>query len=233
MNLLIVAATFFEIRPFLDRLSPNGMIGEHLFQFRYQELNIDALVTGVGMVNTSYHLGRQLTLKKYDLVVNAGVAGTFRKEIPLGTVAHITADSIPEFGAEDGDRFISIFELGFFDPDSPPFTNGKLCSSVDVPPTTADLDFLNKLPRLTGITSNTIRGSASSVARIRQLADADVESMEGAAFLFACLSEGIPCIQLRSISNLVEKRDKSKWDLPLALKNLNHVLWRLLIEKNQ
>jgi futalosine hydrolase len=63
-----------------------------------------------------------------------------------------------------------------------------------------------------------------SIARIKQISPADVESMEGAAFLFACLSEHIPCLQIRSVSNRVEERDKSRWRLELALKNLNTVL---------
>jgi futalosine hydrolase len=48
--------------------------------------------------------------------------------------------------------------------------------------------------------------------------------MEGAAFHFACLQEKIPFLQLRCISNYVEVRDKSKWNIPLAVKNLNQVL---------
>ena len=31
----------------------------------------------------------------------------------------------------------------------------------------------------------------------------------------------IPCLQIRSVSNKVEKRDLQKWDIDLAVKNLN------------
>jgi len=51
-----------------------------------------------------------------------------------------------------------------------------------------------------------------------------VESMEGAAFHYACLLEKIPFFQLRSISNYVEVRDKSKWKIPLAIQQLNENL---------
>jgi len=44
--------------------------------------------------------------------------------------------------------------------------------------------------------------------------------MEGAAFFYACLLEGITCTQIRTISNKVEKRNKDNWDIPLAVKNL-------------
>jgi futalosine hydrolase len=54
--------------------------------------------------------------------------------------------------------------------------------------------------------------------------------MEGAAFLFACLSEKIPCAQIRSISNYIEKRDKSRWNVKLALDNLNKSLMEIIRE---
>jgi futalosine hydrolase len=45
--------------------------------------------------------------------------------------------------------------------------------------------------------------------------------MEGAAVFYVCLNENIPVLQIRSISNYVEDRDTTKWDIPLAIKQLN------------
>jgi len=55
--------------------------------------------------------------------------------------------------------------------------------------------------------------------------------MEGAAFHYACLKEKVPYAEIRSISNYVEKRDRSKWNIPLAIKNLNDFFIVLLNEK--
>ncbi len=49
---------------------------------------------------------------------------------------------------------------------------------------------------------------------------AEVESMEGAAFHYVCLQQKINFLQLRSISNRVGERDKSKWKLKRQLKTL-------------
>ena len=87
------------------------------------------------------------------------------------------------------------------------------------------LGVMSNLPTVKAITSNTVRGNAASIARIQNISRADIESMEGAAFFFACLSEKIPCLQVRSVSNMVEERDKSRWSLDLALKNLNRILF--------
>jgi futalosine hydrolase len=55
-----------------------------------------------------------------------------------------------------------------------------------------------------------------------------VESMEGAALHYVCLSEKIPFLQLRGVSNYAGERNKSKWKLKEAIGNLNKELIRLL-----
>ena len=41
----------------------------------------DVIVTGVGMVNTTFSLTKILSKKSYELVINMGVAGSFSNEI--------------------------------------------------------------------------------------------------------------------------------------------------------
>jgi futalosine hydrolase len=48
-----------------------------------------------------------------------------------------------------------------------------------------------------------------------------IESMEGAAFFYACRQAGVPCMQIRAVSNYVEKRNRDNWQIGLAVKNLN------------
>jgi futalosine hydrolase len=45
--------------------------------------------------------------------------------------------------------------------------------------------------------------------------------MEGAAFFYACEEANVDGLQVRAISNYVEKRNKENWNLALAVKNLN------------
>jgi len=42
------------------------------------------------------------------------------------------------------------------------------------------------------------------------------ENMEGAAVALVCHKHGLPLLELRGISNLVEDRDPRRWDLPAA-----------------
>jgi hypothetical protein len=55
-----------------------------------------------------------------------------------------------------------------------------------VPPHAA----IGTLPRVNGITVNTVHGNQDSIARVVDRVKPDVESMEGAAFMYACLMSG-------------------------------------------
>lgn len=225
MHLLFVAATFFEVRPLFDKLRLIGKSSALLSTYKFRDIPVDLLIPGVGMVPTAYHLGRQLSIQSYDLVINAGIAGTYNASLPLGAVVNVTEECIPEFGAEDGTKFLSVFELGLADPDEWPYRNGKLINYSNFEPLGS---YLETLIAVKGITTNTVKGSAESIARMRSQSNADIESMEGAAFFYAAAMAGNPFYQIRSISNLVEERDKSRWNLKLSLKNLNNSLEEIL-----
>ena len=79
-----------------------------------------------------------------------------------------------------------------------------------------------------GITVNTVHGSDPTIAAIRQRYDPDVESMEGAAFMYASLIAGVPFAQVRSVSNAVERRNRGAWKLDQAIEALGAESLRLL-----
>ena len=231
MRILIVAATAFEIRPLADKLPLISHESEFLTTHLHNRSTVDILIPGVGMVLTAWHLGKLLASRKYDFAINAGIAGAFDLNMKIGSVVNVTEDCITELGAEDGDNFISIFDLGLMDPDQLPYRGGRLVNTTKIKSSVVD-----GLPSVVGSTVNTIherRTGGQADGRTGGRADErsiDVESMEGAAFLYGCLSENIPCVQVRSISNYIEERDKSRWNVKLALDNLNKTLLEILRE---
>jgi futalosine hydrolase len=85
-----------------------------------------------------------------------------------------------------------------------------------------------ELASVDGLTGNISHGAPESIARISSGFDPDVESMEGAAVFYVCLHEKVPFLEIRAISNFVESRDTTKWDIPLAIENLTDELYRFL-----
>lgn len=222
MKILLVAATRAEIAPFADRISNSQQADQ--VQLNHHELDI--LITGVGMVATAYTLGRHLSLNHYDLAINAGIAGSFDFTIAIGEVVQINEDVFAELGAEDGDEFISLKELGFGD------INYSAVPGRDYENDIQKLAHNFKIPdhikNVKAITVNKVHGHEFSIAKTLSRVSAQVESMEGAAFFYACNETSTPCLQIRSISNYVERRNKEKWNMPLAIAKLNDLLYRML-----
>jgi futalosine hydrolase len=199
MKTLVVAATLDEVRDIYKHFG----LKESPFA---EALNFDILITGVGMTATAFALGRKLQ-SRYTQVLNLGIAGAFDRNIALGELVYITSDLFSELGAEDGLEFISIDALGF--------------GSARVEAKAIDNPHLNGLQHGRGITVNTVHGETESIEKVIERYHPTVESMEGAAVLYACAQCGIPAIQVRSISNYVETRNRDNWKIGLAIKNLN------------
>lgn len=54
------------------------------------------------------------------------------------------------------------------------------------------------------------------------------ENMEGAAIAHICRLYGIPFVEIRGISNIVENRNKEKWDIKLAAENCQKTVLHFL-----
>ena len=68
-------------------------------------------------------------------------------------------------------------------------------------------------------------GTKTTIEKRIKKFKADIETMEGAALHYVCLQNNIPFLQIRTISNYVEIRNKDNWNIPLALqKNADAVL---------
>jgi futalosine hydrolase len=216
MRLLVVAATAAEITPLLAAVAPLEPIRPRLSRGRHAGREIDVVITGVGMVPTAALVGRMLALETYDVALNFGLCGTFDQELELGSVVNVVSDRLSEAGAEDGEQFLTLQEMGLVGPSEFPYQDGALFNRL--PP---DNPVLERLPAVRGITVNTVHGHEASIDAVVARYQPQVESMEGAAFLFACLVSGVPCAQVRAVSNLVERRNRDAWRIAPAIHALN------------
>lgn len=217
MRILIVAATNLELNPIKEGLG----LAVDAMSANFKQHQLDFLVTGVGMVATAFELGEWLSENQYDLAINIGVAGAFDRSIELGEVLEVETDFFPEMGAEDEDSFLTIHDLELIEKDDFPYEGGKINAKHQ-------LTLPSSLRKVNGITVNKVHGNEASIAKLLGTFKAEVESMEGAAFLYACRNMGVDCVQLRGISNYVEKRNRSSWKIPLALENLTSLCLNVL-----
>jgi futalosine hydrolase len=224
VRVLVVAAISAEVAPFLSVLRRVADVGPRVTRHHAAGHDIDTLITGVGMVATASWCSRVLSTERFDVALNFGVCGSFRTDLDPGTVVHVASDRLAELGAEDGDQFLTIQQLKLLPDDEFPFRGGRLVN--DAPP---PLPSLEGLRRVDGITVNAVHGNASSIACVRARFNPDVESMEGAAFMYSCLVHRVPFAQVRAVSNIVERRNRAAWKLEEAIASLSAAA-RLLVE---
>ena len=210
-NILVVAATAKEINPFIE-LARTGDFN-----------NADILISGIGLTASTYYLAKQLALKKYDLVVQAGVAGCFDLRTPLGAVVAVKQDTIADQSVVELERLKTLFDLNLVPQDQYPYKKGWLINPYK------EVLKKTKLKIVKGISVNQISTSKQMIKFYRDVFDPVTESMEGAALHYVCLSENIPFVQIRSISNYIGERNKKKWDMMDSIANLNDVLIKIII----
>lgn len=212
MNYLIAAATSNEIAPFLD----------HYRDSSDNKQDIDILVTGIGLTAATYSLAKQVSLKKPGLIIQAGIAGCFDKNISLGSVVVIKQDTIADQSVMENKQLATMFDLGLIKLNTPPFTKDLLVNPGK------QLIKKTKLKTVNAISVNQVTTSDQMITLYREKFQPVVESMEGAALHYVCIMEKIPFLQIRAISNYIGERNKKNWKIKEAIGNLNSEIINLM-----
>jgi futalosine hydrolase len=191
MRILIIAATETELMPLL----PDSVAGTHTF---------DTLATGVGLLSSAISLIKKIHTQKPDLAIQTGIAGSLVDTLPIG-------EAVVDLGVSESGSFASIFKMGLADPDANPFVSGGLTNHHEQLLSLAGLQIVD------AVSVNEISTNPTRIQHYHKNLGASIESMEGAAFHQVCLEFSIPFVQIRSISNMAGVRDKSQWNIPLAI----------------
>lgn len=214
MYVVLTAATHNEVAPAAAwLLSDNGPAPRH---------ETELLITGVGSAATAHALTRSIYRRRPDLVIQAGIGGSFTDRLPPPALAFIGEDLFADLGAMERDGFSDLFDMGFLGENEYPF-HGRMLRN----PHPERWEGFG-LPFVRGGTVSNISASAARVTSIIEKYDPHIESMEGAAMHYVCLQENIPFIQLRAVSNYAGDRNKQHWKIPEAIAVLNDQLIKIL-----
>lgn len=203
MRALVVVATELEAR-------------------RLSNLALSVHVSGIGPVNAALATMRAIEREHPDLVISAGIGGAYPASgLKPGDVAISSEIVYGGLGAMDGERFLDLADLGF-----------PLFDAVHnrLPVWSGALDWARRSNAAFGplLTLETVTGD-DTVARALEarVPGALTEGMEGAGVAHAALLAGTPAVEVRGVSNLVGRRDRSSWRLPEALDAVRTALDRL------
>ena len=215
MKILLIAATSAEILPFVNHFKVPFNT-----EIAIGHIQVLTIVSGVGMVATAYSLGIALREFQPDFILNVGIAGAIDRTIELGSLVNVVQDYLHRFGAEDNNQFISASKIGILNPEIEYLQTSPI--KID---RNAMLNSIDLLKKVNGITVQTVHGNESSIEKLKiQHPEAQTESMEGAAVFYAGFMEKVHVIQLRSISNFVDPRNRTSWKIPEAIQVLNDFL---------
>lgn len=241
-DLLILSATPYEVSSFLDRCpgeyERSTLAGQSIISGNIGSTTYDLLITGPGVFNAARALTVYLeqsskTLKpslrsdlKPGLVLQTGIAGVFEQTgLKIGDIAIATSDHYIHTGVESDclPNHPLSFDLIENEPES-----RKGCYSFDA----ARVEmFYKKMCHKTDmntftigkgpfVTVSTITASFDTARCIYNAFSPVMEAMEGAASAHIARLYDIPMIQIRAASNIVGERDRSNWNIDLAVKQL-------------
>lgn len=220
MKILIVSATLMEVKLLSDEFILMAEKSHLLKSYLFGDIEIEILISGIGVTFTAFHLTETLKENSYDLVLNVGIAGSLTRELKVGEIVNVVSEEFADLGVEKNNEFLTLFESGFMDSNEFPFNQGIIRVS-------SNSEF-NGYRKVRGITSSRSHGRKSSIDELNQKFSAHVETMEGAAVFYVCNWLGVPCYQIRAISNFVEPNDNSGWNIPIALENLKESILKVL-----
>jgi futalosine hydrolase len=206
MKIALAAATLREIEPAQQYLA------ERLYLKGHHQFSI--VLTGVGLMHTTYALSKAWMRDRPDIAIQAGVGGSFHPLFEPGRVVAVREELVGDLGVREQD-WLDLFDMGLADVDGFPWTGGLLVNPH------ADLLRKTGLEVVRGLSVNQVSTDVAVIRTLMRKFSPVVESMEGAAFHHFCLAEGIPFVQFRAVSNRVGDRDKSNWHMAEAIRSLN------------
>lgn len=211
MKVVVTSATEKEIIQIKQTINSAFTLNNPDFRVLFYE-------SGIGILSSCFSIAKLIFEEKPDLIIQAGIAGTFNNEMPLSSIAAVKEEIAADTGVEENGKFNDLFDLKLQNKDLLPFKNKRLINTE-----LAKLNYL-RLNEVTGITVNEITTRPERIAEYKSKYHPAIETMEGASLHYCCLQTSTSFIQIRAISNYIGERDKSKWELKNTLKNLSETI---------
>lgn len=133
----------------------------------------EKVICGVGQAECAATVARICADERPETIILAGIAGSYTDRYKTGTTVVVGSESVADLGAYRDGRFVPLYEKRYLAPDA----------DIDMPV----------------VSSNTVNCSSTNLIKHT----ADIENMEGAAFFAVCAALHVPCIEIRTVSNIV------------------------------
>ncbi len=189
-------------------------------------------VTGIGKVNTASAVTALLERFEPELLINTGCAGAYRGGgLTVGDLASATIEVMGDEGVLTLEGWHSLELIGIPAVERKeesyfnrfPLTRWALDKAAFVAETAGF-----PLRQGTFVTVSTVSGTLERGDELSSRFGGICENMEGGAAVQVALLYGVDCMEIRGVSNVVEDRDPSRWDIPLAVAKAQDFIARFI-----
>jgi len=237
--ILIVAAVAQELSKFMGLIKiPVSSIvgGRKIISGQIDGKSVKMMITGPGIANTVQALTAVIEKSRPCLLIQVGCGGAFNESgLHLGDIGIATREIDAYMGIET--------ETGNFPLDELPFPlasynniNVKNCYPMNT--NLVDTAFKTLIKNCADknigmgkgpfITVPTITATNRTAKNLYKQFGAIMENMEGTGAAHLSMHYNIPFLEIRSVSNMVGKRDTSLWNLPLAFQRASDTIFELV-----
>lgn len=222
----------------LKKIHEKVPYGLALYQGKIYDKSVVYIASGIGKTNAS--CGTTILIERFSpsIIVNFGVGGAYPSScLKRGDIAVAEKEIYGDEGVSLNDGFHTAEVIGipfFIKAGKRYFNEFQLDKRL--------FKMAVRISRITCYTSHitvksgpflTISTCTGTLKRAKELEKkfhAICENMEGAAVAHVCISYGIPVVEIRGISNIVEDRDMKQWDIRMAAENCQKVVMEFLKE---
>ncbi len=230
MNIALIAPTPSESEGLRREIKP--MPRDELKTISEGELQGKSITfthCGVGKVNAAHSATLMLENYETELLILFGICGAYNNHAKIGDVAVAESENYGEEGVLTKEgwssmEFISPLlkkEKEYYNTFPLDLELSKLAVKV-----VNDLGFNTTSGNF--VTVSQVSGTKESGEILKNRFNGICENMEGAAVAHICALYGVPMIEIRGISNIIEERDIKKWNIPLASSHANKMVSELV-----
>ena len=189
-----------------------------------------AVVLGVGLLEFATNLA--ILLSRFSMegpfthVVLTGICGAYPgRGLNVGDVVRVDSEKVGDLGVVERDgSFTPWHKVGNGGVENSAVSSPAFAQVYESSPLRGVPAWLAGLKSVSGLSVNCCTGTATMAVERVQNFDVDVESMEGASCFSICSVFGMPCCEIRAVSNFATTRDKSTWRIKDALAALQSLV---------
>ena len=226
LDYLVLTATAFEQTTIVEAMGgiePTVLAHRRTVFGQIVAPRVAVIEAGIGLTNTAQALTAVLQSHKVGLVIQVGIGGAYPSSgLGVGDLAIATEEILGEFGVVDDSGWSDGQTIGIPLLDSDPPIHNHI--DLDEQATQQSQAAAQTVASTSGaqcksgsfLTVQNVTGTDKQAALLDNRFSALCENMEGAAAAQVCRLYDVPFTEIRGISNIVESRDLSKWDITTA-----------------